>query len=882
MAIVGFVRLYTSVSTLPAESIHVLHSSVMRPTRLIFCLAIASFVTACGGSADSGGGVKPPPVVTPPTPVVTTVSVTPAVNSIEIGATTSFTADIRDQSGNAMAGQVVSWTSADAAVASVSATSGIVTGVAAGSAAITATVAGKSGVATVTVTTPAVASVAIAALSAPLLLGATAQLAATLKDRNGAVLTSRAIVWTSSATSVATVDNTGKVTGVSVGTATITASSEGISGTVLVVVAGPGGVVVPVISSIAPATLVPGSTATITGTGFDALPDRNAVTIRGVTATITGASATQLTVLVPCVGSGSASVLVTSNSQTGLAATRPVAVPLRTLAVGQSIVLTDPGCNELPSGGGGSARYIVSVFSTASSQNTLVDFELAGNTPAPGIADMVVPSAPLLSRSAVAPGPEAARDRAHWELLERNRAVFREGQALMARQPSRSRSAAVAAPLPALGDARDFYYTYVAGCRDTTTKMFGKAIYVGTRSVIWEDSTNTLLSKDDPALTGFYQRLGQIFDQDQYDVIKANFGDPLVRNAVTANDGRIHMVFSQRLNGSGAAAFVAGCDQYATSIFAASNFAQVFYGSVPTTKGSNLGNTAFPDGWFNFMSRTVVHEVKHIASLSARVANSSPRFEESWLEEGTARHAEELWARQHLHKVAWKGNTGFGSASTNGIYCDFHPESATCNAADALRRPSYGMRRHFNELRNKMLEPWNWSLFGDGTGQSGSVFYQTSWSLVRYTIDRYAASDAAFLTALNSSSAAGMANLSAIAGVSTDQLMGAWGLALYADDFPGLAAPNADIQFPTWNTRSIYAGLNSDPTWSSQFPAAFPIAPVPLAFGSFTTQRTGLRGGANAYFEVAGSATVPQLLNVRAVGGGAPATTLRVAIARVQ
>ena len=60
------------------------------------------------------------------------------------------------------------------------------------------------------------------------------------------------------------------------------------------------------------------------------------------------------------------------------------------------------------------------------------------------------------------------------------------------------------------------------------------------------------------------------------------------------------------------------------------------------------------------------------------------------------------------------------------------------------------------------------------------------------------------------------------------------------------------------------------------------LAPVPLAFGSFTTQRTGLRGGANAYFEVAGSATVPQLLNVRAVGGGAPATTLRVAIARVQ
>ena len=310
--------------------------------------------------------------------------------------------------------------------------------------------------------------------------------------------------------------------------------------------------------------------------------------------------------------------------------------------------------------------------------------------------------------------------------------------------------------------------------------------------------------------------------------------------------------------------------------------ADVFYGTVPTTKGTNLGSTLYSDGWFNFMARTVVHEVKHIASLSARVANNSPLFEESWLEEGTARHAEELWVRQYLEKVAWKGNTGFGSAGTNGIYCDFHPENGTCNSADALRRPSYGMRRHFNEIKNKMLQPWNWSVFGDATGQSGSVFYQTAWSLVRYTIDRYGSSDATFLTTLTSSTGAGLANLSAMAGVSSDQLMGAWGLALYADDYPGLTSPSADIQFPTWNLRSIYAGLNTDPTWGSQYTAVFPIAPVPLTFGSFTAQRTGLRGGANAYFELAGSVPVPQLLNVRAVGGGAPSANLRIAIARLQ
>ncbi|MEO8624686.1 MAG: hypothetical protein ABI625_26625, partial [bacterium] len=354
------------------------------------------------------------------------------------------------------------------------------------------------------------------------------------------------------------------------------------------------------------------------------------------------------------------------------------------------------------------------------------------------------------------------------------------------------------------------------------------------------------------------------------------------RDISLANDGRVHMVFSERLNGTGAAAFVTGCDQYPVTTYIASNFGLVFYGSVPTIKGSNLNSTAYPDGWFTFMARTVVHEVKHIASFSARVANSAFTFEESWLEEGTARHAEELWVRADLEKVAWKANTGFGSASTNGVYCDFHPENATCTAADALRRPSYGMRRHFNEIKAKLQQPWNWSVFGDGAGQTGSVFYQTAWSLVRYAIDRYGVSDSDFLTRLTNSNGAGLSNLSTLAGVSSDQLLGNWGLALYADDYPGLASPGADIQFPTWNLRSIYAGLNTDPTWGGQFPTVYPIVPLALSYGSFATQRSGLRGGANAYFELAGTATTPQLLNVHAIGGGAPSVTLRVAIARLQ
>jgi len=295
----------------------------------------------------------------------------------------------------------------------------------------------------------------------------------------------------------------------------------------------------------------------------------------------------------------------------------------------------------------------------------------------------------------------------------------------------------------------------------------------------------------------------------------------------------------------------------------------------------SLNSTTTLDGWFYFMGRTVVHEVKHIASMAARIARNSP-FEVSWLEEGTARHAEEMWVRESLHHTRWKGNNAFGTAASNGLYCDFHPSESVCLSVDPLRRPSYGMRRHFNEIREKLVQPWNYSPYGDGSGQAGSTFYQTAWSLVRYTIDRYGSSDAAFFAALVNSSNTGVTNIAAVAGVPLDRLIGGWGLALYADDYPGLPTSNPDLQFPSWNLRDIYAGLNASPSWIGRFPTQYPIQPVQLGFGPFNARVTGLRGGAHAYFEIAGSTLPVQLVALRSLGGGTPSSLLRIAIARLQ
>lgn len=75
-----------------------------------------------------------------------------------------------------------------------------------------------------------VASVTISPAAAKIVIGLAQQLTATTKDGNGNVLTGRAVTWSSTNTAVATVSSTGLVTAVAPGSATISATSEGQSG----------------------------------------------------------------------------------------------------------------------------------------------------------------------------------------------------------------------------------------------------------------------------------------------------------------------------------------------------------------------------------------------------------------------------------------------------------------------------------------------------------------------------------------------------------------------------------------------------------------------------------------------------------------------------
>jgi uncharacterized protein YjdB len=261
---------------------------------------------------------------------VASVTVSPNPAGVRVGGTVQLTAVTKDSAGNVLTGRVVTWASSVPAVATVSA-SGLVTGVAAGAITITATSEGKSGTAAVNVSLVPVASVTVTPNPAGAAAGGTVQLTAVTKDSAGNVLTGRSIAWTSNATGVATVSASGLVTGVSAGNATITATSEGKSGTAAVSITA-----VPVASVTVtpnPAGVRVGGTVQLTAVTKDSAG--NILTGRAITwaSNATGVATVSTAGRVTGVAAGSATITATSEGKSGTAAVTATIAPVATVTV---------------------------------------------------------------------------------------------------------------------------------------------------------------------------------------------------------------------------------------------------------------------------------------------------------------------------------------------------------------------------------------------------------------------------------------------------------------------------------------------------------------------------------------------------------------------
>ncbi len=261
---------------------------------------------------------------------VASVTVSPASLSIAAGTRAQLTGTPADSTGSPLSGRAMTWQTSASGVATVDG-SGMVAAVAVGTATITATSEGKTGTASVDVTPAPVASVLVAPSFATVVAGNTVQLTATPKDAGGNALPGRVITWASNNTAVATVDASGLVSGVAAGSANVTATSEGKSGTAAITVSN-----VPVASvAVTPATagLQSGQTAQLTATPKDA--SGNPLSGRVVTwasdntavATVNGSG------LVTAVAAGSANVTATSEGKSGTAAITVSNVPVASVAV---------------------------------------------------------------------------------------------------------------------------------------------------------------------------------------------------------------------------------------------------------------------------------------------------------------------------------------------------------------------------------------------------------------------------------------------------------------------------------------------------------------------------------------------------------------------
>lgn len=169
-------------------------------------------------------------------PPLTSVLIGPLNPTVSVGHTQQMDATgvYEDNSRQAITSQA-DWTSSDAAVATVS-SSGVVTGVAIGTTTISAYDLGYSASTTITVTDADLISVSISPASATINSGQSQQFTAIgLLQTGRTVDLTKAVTWTSSSTSVATIDSDGLATGESVSslsTTDITAKSGTITSNV--------------------------------------------------------------------------------------------------------------------------------------------------------------------------------------------------------------------------------------------------------------------------------------------------------------------------------------------------------------------------------------------------------------------------------------------------------------------------------------------------------------------------------------------------------------------------------------------------------------------------------------------------------------------------
>ncbi|MGA0919272.1 MAG: IPT/TIG domain-containing protein [Gemmatimonadaceae bacterium] len=643
----------------------------------------------------------------------------------------------------------------------------------------------------------------------------TRQLAAVARDSLGEPLLGVSIQWRSTAARIAAISPLGEVTAVAVGQAQVVAQADAISTTLDVEVVADPSPTAPVIDLIAPQVVIPGQTLVVNGSLFGATVGANTVLLDGVPVAVTQASATQLVLTIPPATSFVCAPRRTVALQVGTAGGIGVRqVPLevataRTFERGGVTILTPAAahCLDLSASPG---RYRLAVVNAA---RAIEAPEIAPTlTGVVAVQDPVASS--LLARAIRAtPLPLATPATAR-------RSAATRPTASLARWSSPDGAPRLVEPrvgelravrLPALGHP-DLCARF--------TPITARVAWVGQRIAILEDTTTVLEGTRTLAGTqdALYAQVGAELDSLGWAIVR-RFGDPLVMDGRLDDDGHVAVVLTPRMNtllDGGVLAATVTCDLFPRAQFAASDMGEFIYAQVPTVaQGGDAPGT--PARWSREMRATLVHELKHLASYAERVVRGQP-LEESWLEEATARHAEELFARAiYGHRPGT--NVGFATS----LAC----EIAGAGCPDTPR----AMQPHLEALYEMLSAPTARSPLGP-TAPGDLSFYGSAWALTRWVLDQQEGEESAAFAVLTAGGLSGIANLEARAQRPWEELLPEWALTMMVDD-AGFAVPSR-LTFPSWHLRSQFRGLCEEvgrcrsPSGDPRFPNADPVRPTRL------------------------------------------------------
>jgi hypothetical protein len=681
-------------------------------------------------------------------------------------------------------------------------------------------------------------------------VGDSAQAAARATDMGGRTW-QFPMTWSSSDTTVAAVGPDLLVHARAPGTAVISARSDTVVRRATLAVLAPG----PAIGAVP--TLLYGQPAVIQGSGFDPSPAGDTVRLDGVLSTVTAASAGQLTIVppaspAPCIRAHASLLTVKTGGGVAAKGVLLASAPQVQLDVDGEVRISGAAlaCTELALGG----TYDLTVTDSSRSPSDAVALRLYGvgmNLP------MLQPSPPAAPAAALRDSIRRAVVR-HARLMDRGLAFAAAAGSPLPQLRARRR------PALAVGDSISPYVRFKIPRADrpdfcsSYTTVTAERVFTGPHVSVFLDVKLLMLTADSVAGAA----LGRDFETDAWPTVTQYFGDPLALDSLLDGDGRVTVLMSPVVNDL-ATSFVAPCDFYPEAMAPSSNVGETIYLSAETAPN---GFPGWVTGYWRWIYRTVlVHELKHVASFAERLSRGEGP-EADWLEEGSATVAEEIWSRG-VYGTSWMGNATYAQT----LYCDVRP--TTCPGRPYAMFNTFALLYDFANSRADPPGTEAHTPLGPTSSTDGS-FYGSAWSLIRWSIDQYAASEAGFLRAMVTDGAhTGTANLEARTGRSWQQLLDDWSLAAVLD---GQQVPRQALTYPSWDLQSIFAGMGAD------FPADFsngrgyPFGERGPTIGSFDIPVT-LHGGSVSIVRV-DPATGTTLIAVTGQDGSAapPGVVMRI------